>query len=126
MFVRLTERYEADRYLIPAGRLVELRYEDMIKDPLATMADLYTRLDIGDFANAEAPMRAYLEAQAEHRISEYEMPPELKRNVIERLGPYIDRFGYREAVMRDAGSVLHPLWPPARKSGEGGRPYSSC
>ncbi len=29
------------------------------------------------------------------------MPPALKRKVIERLGPYIDRFGYREAVTRE-------------------------
>jgi hypothetical protein len=102
MFVRLTERYEADRHLIPADRLIELRYEDLVKDPLATMADIYRRLEIGDFAKADAPMRAYLDAQAEHRVSDYELPPELKRKVIERLGPYIDRFGYREAVMGDA------------------------
>ncbi len=99
MFVRLTVRYEEDRQLIPKDRLVELRYEDMVKDPIAAMSDIYRRLDIGDFARAEGPMRAYLEAQAEHRISEYELPPELKRRVIERLGPYIDRFFYRDAVM---------------------------
>ena len=102
MFVRLTERYEADRHLIPADRLIELRYEDLVKDPLATMADIYRRLEIGDFAKADAPMRAYLDAQAEHRVSDYELPPELKRKVIERLGPYIDRFGYRKVVMGDA------------------------
>jgi omega-hydroxy-beta-dihydromenaquinone-9 sulfotransferase len=102
MFVRLTEAYERDRHLIPKDRLVELRYEDLVKDPIATMADIYRRLDIGDFASAEAPMRAYLDAQKEHRISEYELPPDLKRKVIARLGPYIDRFGYRAAVMGTA------------------------
>ena len=65
------------------------------------MRDIYARLDIGDFAAAEAPMQAYLDAQKEHRVSEYEMPPELKRKVVDRLAPYIDRFGYREAVTRE-------------------------
>jgi len=101
MFVRLTEDYEADRHVVPADHLIELRYEDFIKDPIATMRDLYARLDIGDFSKAEAAMRAYLEEQKEHRVSEYEMPPELKRKVIERLRPYIDRYGYREAVNRE-------------------------
>ena len=87
MFVRLTEAYEADRHLIPNGRLIELRYEDLVKDPIAAMRDIYARLGIGDFTRAEGPMRAYLEAQAEHRISEYELPPELKRKIIERLWP---------------------------------------
>jgi omega-hydroxy-beta-dihydromenaquinone-9 sulfotransferase len=101
MFVRLTERYEADRKLIPQDRLVELRYEDLIKDPIASLRDIYARFGIGDFGQAEAPMRAYLEARKEHRVSEYELPPELKRKIIDRLGPYIDRFGYREALMRE-------------------------
>jgi omega-hydroxy-beta-dihydromenaquinone-9 sulfotransferase len=101
MFARLTEAYEADRHVVPEGRLIELRYEDLIKDPIATLRDIYARLDIGDFSAAEGPMQAYLDAQKEHRVSEYEMPPELKRKIIERLGPYIDRFGYREAVTRD-------------------------
>jgi omega-hydroxy-beta-dihydromenaquinone-9 sulfotransferase len=102
MFVRLTEVYDADRHVIPEGHLIELRYEDLVKDPLATMADLYARLDVGDFAAAEAPMRTYLDAQSDHRVSDYELPPELRRKVVERLAPYIDRFGYREAVMREA------------------------
>jgi hypothetical protein len=105
MFARLNEAYERDRHLIPKDRLVELRYEDLIKDPIATMADLYARLGIGDFASAEAPMRAYLDAQKEHRVSEYALPPELKGKVIARLGPYIDRFGYRTAVTAKAAGA---------------------
>ena len=46
-------------------------------------------------------MRAYLDAQKEHRVSEYELPPELKQKIVARLGPYIDRFDYREAVTRE-------------------------
>jgi hypothetical protein len=113
MFVRLTERYEADRRLIPEERLVELRYEDLIKDPIAAMRDIYAKLDVGDFNAAEAPMRDYLETQKEHRVSEYELPPELKRKIIERLGPYIDRFGYREAVMKGASFARTAAASPA-------------
>ena len=105
MFARLTEDFEEDKHLIPADRLVELRYEDLVKDPIGTMRDIYAKLGIGDFAEAEAPIRAYLDAQKEHRVSEYELPPELKRKVIERLGPYIDRYGYREAVLRGTASA---------------------
>jgi hypothetical protein len=101
MFARLTEDYEEDRHLIPPDRLIELRYEDLIKDPIAILRDIYARLDIGDFAAAEEPMQAYLNTQKEHRVSEYEMPPKLKRKIVERLAPYIDRFGYREAVKRE-------------------------
>lgn len=110
MFARLTEDYEEDRHLIPQDRLVELRYEDFIKDPVANMRDIYRRLDIGDFAKAEGKMRDFLAERSEHKVSRYEMPRDLKRKVVERLAPYIDRFGYRETVE----AALDP--EPAAKS----------
>ena len=98
MFARLTEDYEEDRHLIPKGHLVELRYEDFVKDPVSNMRDIYTRLDIGGFEGAEGPMREFLGDRSEHRVSSYQLPEPLKRKVIARLKPYIDRFGYRDAV----------------------------
>ena len=53
-------------------------------------------------------MQAYLDAQKEHRVSQYEMPLELKRKVVDRLAPYIDRFDYREAVTRDLAKAPTP------------------
>ena len=43
-------------------------------------------------------MREFLAERSEHKVSRYEMPAALKRKVIDRLKPYIDRFGYRAAV----------------------------
>ena len=98
MFARLTEDYEEDRHLIPKDRLVELRYEDFVKDPVAAMRDIYRRLDIPNFDLAEEPMREFLRDRSEHKVSRYELPVPLKRKIVERLKLYIDRFGYRDAV----------------------------
>ena len=98
MFQRLTEAYEEDRHLITADRLVELRYEDLVKDPLGTMRSVYDRLGLGNFAEAEGPMRAILSDRSDHRISSYRLPDPLTRKIAEGLAPYIDRFGYRDAV----------------------------
>ena len=98
MYARLTEAYEEDRHLIPENHLVELRYEDFVKDPVATMRDIYAKLRIEGFAKAEGPMREFLDERSEHQVSRYELPKSLKRKVIVRLKPYIDRFGYRDAV----------------------------
>ena len=114
MFARLTEDYEEDKHLIPKGHLVELRYEDFVKDPVAAMRDIYRRLDIPNFEAAEAPMREFLAERSEHKVSRYEMPDDLKRKVIDRLKPYIDRFGYRAAV--DASLAGTPAKPPVRRT----------
>ena len=70
------------------------------------MRDIYTRLEIPGFAQAEAPMRAFLAERSEHRVSRYDMPLALKRKIVERLKPDIDRFGYRDAV--DAALRVEP------------------
>jgi hypothetical protein len=114
MFARLTEDYEADRHLIPKDRLVELRYEDFVKDPVASMRDIYRRLDIPNFDQAEAPMREFLAERSEHKVSRYDMPADLKRKVIDRLKPYIDRFGYRAAV--EASLAGAPGTAPVRET----------
>jgi hypothetical protein len=116
MFARLTEDYEEDRHLIPKNHLVELRYEDFVKDPVANMRDIYTRLDIEGFAEAEAPMREFLGERSEHQVSRYELPEPLRGKVIARLKPYIDRFGYRAAVDASLAAKLKAK-PPVREKG---------
>src|SRR5207247_10217735 len=54
-FVKMYDRFEADRHLIRDSRLVETRYEDLIRDPLPQLEDLYERLELGDFAAAREP-----------------------------------------------------------------------
>ena len=135
MFARLTEDYEEDKHLIPKDRLVEMRYEDFVKDPVASMRDIYQRLDIPNFEQAEAPMREFLGERSEHKVSRYELPPALKRKVIDRLKPYIDRFGYRAAVEASpagtrgevAGARARAvLGLPERRVGHVGRLRARC
>jgi hypothetical protein len=115
MFARLTEDYEEDRHLIPKDRVVELRYEDFVKDPVASMRDIYTRLDIPGFAQAEAPMREFLAERSEHKVSRYDMPLALKRKIVERLKPYIDRFSYRDAVDKALAGEPATKAPPRER-----------
>jgi hypothetical protein len=108
MFARLTEDYEENRHLITKDHLVELRYEDFVEDPIATMGNIYAKLGIEGFAEAEGPMREFLGERSEHQVSRYELPEPLKRKVITRLKPYIDRFGYRQAVDAALGDAPKP------------------
>jgi len=114
MFARLTEDYEEDHHLIPKHRLVELRYEDFVKDPVASMRDIYARLDIPNFEQAEAPMCEFLGERSEHKVSRYDMPVQLKRKIVERLKPYIDRFGYRDVVDKALAKTTAAKTPAAK------------
>ncbi|MEG6509261.1 sulfotransferase [Methyloligella sp. 2.7D] len=94
MMQRLTERFEADKHLIPEEKLVEIRYEDLVKDPIGRLRETYEKLDIGDFSAAEPKMQAYLDSRSEHKTSEYELPADIKARIVERMKPLMDRYGY--------------------------------
>ena len=98
MFERLAGRYEADRKLIPDGQLVEFTMEALAADPKATLRTIYEQLDLGPFDETAGAVDAYLDARDAHRPASYDLTDATRRKIIERLGPYIDRFGYGGAV----------------------------
>jgi hypothetical protein len=61
-------------------------------------------------------MRDFLAERSEHHVSSYEMPLPLKRKIVERLKPYIDRFGYREKVEKALAAKPKPTAPTRQPS----------
>lgn len=91
---RMYEAYDRDRPLIPEGRLVEVSYEELVADPKATLSAVYEGLDLGDFANAEPGVDAYLAEEKGYKTNRFELPEEVKQRIAERWGGYAERWGY--------------------------------
>ncbi|MEQ9688302.1 MAG: sulfotransferase [Bauldia litoralis] len=98
VFEQLFDAYERDRRLIPAGRLHELRYEDLVADPQDRMRALYRQLDLGDFAPAEPGVTAYLDARKDYRRNVNRIDLADRDRVNRRWGAYLERFGYDTRV----------------------------
>lgn len=96
-FMRVFRAYEEDRGLIPEGQLAEIRYEDLVADPKGTLKRLYGELGLGDFANAEPAVDAYLSKTKDYKTNAYQLPPEQKQRIESTWGPYYDRFGYERS-----------------------------
>jgi hypothetical protein len=93
-FRHFVERLEATRPLVAANRFHELSYEDLVRDPLGQLDDLYRRLELGDFAPARPKVEAYLGQQQGYETNRYELTA-AERAVIEgRWGDIIRRWGY--------------------------------
>jgi len=61
-YSQLMQKLLADKSLIPAGNFVEVRYEDLDKEPLAQLRKVYETLGLPGFAEAEPAFRAYLDS----------------------------------------------------------------
>ena len=93
-FERMYERFEADRGLIDPSRFYEVRYEDLVRDPIEQMRRIYRQIGLGDIEPALPKMQAYCNAAQGYRTNRYQLPPEVHDKVTERWGDFIRRYGY--------------------------------
>jgi hypothetical protein len=93
-FVQMYERFERDRELIRPGRLVDVRYEDLVSDPVNQMRQVYGHLNLGEFARVEPAMRSYAREMRSYRTNTYALEPELAQRIRRRWAPYFERYGY--------------------------------
>ncbi len=92
--LRMYEAFECDRSLIPPGQLCEVRYEDLVAQPLPQMARLYEELKLGEFETVRPKMEAYFTAKADYKTNRYQLPGELAAEIARRWAVYFDRYGY--------------------------------
>jgi hypothetical protein len=103
-FVRMYERFERDRELVPPGQLVDIRYEELIADPLRQMRKIYDQLALGDFGRVEPAVAGYAEKMRDYRTNEYTIAPDVAERVRRRWAPYFQRYGYTGPDMVSASA----------------------
>ncbi len=94
-FEQMQKALERDRALIPAENWIDLRYEDLVADPVACLADLYERLELGDFEPARPAIEQYAQRARRYQTNKYELAPEQMEEITRRWLPLVERYGYR-------------------------------
>ena len=86
--------FERDRPRLPPGSLHELRYEDLVADPVGQLREAYARLDLGDFSRVEPALEAQARSMKSYRTNDYRLDPQLVEEISRRWRPFMDRYGY--------------------------------
>lgn len=68
-YLATEEKYLAQSAALPAGSLVEIRYEDLVADPIATLKRLYSAIGLEWSPDAEARMLTYLATVRDYRAA---------------------------------------------------------
>jgi hypothetical protein len=103
-FVRMYECFEQDRELVPPGRLIDVRYEDLAADPVGQMREIYQRLSLGDFRDVEPALLRYTMKTRDYRTNKYSLPSEVAERVRGRWAPYFQRYGYDGQALESASA----------------------
>ena len=88
------ERYEEAKAMIPAGRLVEVRYEEFVKDMLTGTEAIYDGLNLGNFAGMKPKLVEYLAKNKSYETNKYPLSDADRARIKERWGDIISKLGY--------------------------------
>ena len=104
-FSRMHDTLEGTRHLVDPARFYELRYEDLIRDPVGQMRALYNYLQLGDFEVVESAIQHYTKGVKNYQTNRYELSSQLRDEITRRWQPYIEKYQY----VREPRSQSMPL-----------------
>jgi hypothetical protein len=94
VYEAMMRRFFQERSLIPQGHLVEVRFEDLERDPLGELARIYDRLALPGFDAAEPAFRDYVRSQQNYRKNRLNLSPEDRARVEQRWAFAFAELGY--------------------------------
>ncbi len=97
-YERLMQQFLLDRAKIPAGNLVEVRFDDLENSPIDTLRRIYDGLDLPGFAAVEPAIRSYLAGIAGYRKNAYELEEGVIARVNRQWAFAFEAFGYEQLV----------------------------
>jgi hypothetical protein len=93
---RMYEPFHRDRDKIDPGHLIDVRYEDLIADPVAQLESIYSQLKLGDFDYVRDAMVHWAQTQhREYKTNQHKLPAEHESLIKSQWGDYFERYGYR-------------------------------
>ena len=95
-FERMYRGFEDQRTRLAPDSIVDLRYEDLVQDPVGRVRHLYERLNLGDFEQVREKLEAAVAGNKNYQTNRHELQPAMKEVIRKRWGQYFRTYGYAE------------------------------
>lgn len=98
VFEQMNDQFEVDRQLLGDRQIHEVRFEDLVADPVNELREVYRQLELGDFEPARRGVEEYLRSQDGYQRNSHVVSDELRKKISSRCEAYIEKYGYAEWV----------------------------
>ena len=92
--LRMYDGFEKQRQELDPSRILDIRYEDLVADPVGVLEDVYQRLQLGDFTPVRDIIQQFVHSQKDYQTNRHQLAPELRTEIQRRWRAYFDRYGY--------------------------------
>lgn len=93
-YLDMHRRLEATKRLVPPGRFAEVRFENLIREPVAQLRTIYKRLNLGDIEPALPAIQRYLAEIAGYEQNRYALTDEKRQEIGRRWRSVFNKYGY--------------------------------
>ena len=93
-FDSLYRDFAQDRAGFASEQFCELRYEDLVANPLAELERVYGQLRLGSFEAARPKFSEYLSTVREYRPSRHQVSADAHSELRRRWSPFFETYGY--------------------------------
>ncbi len=90
----LLQQHLKQRALLPEGLYAEVRYEDLVADPVGALSGVYERLKLDGWSQFEPSLRAYLSTIADYEPNKFNLDRDLAARIAEEWSFAFEEWGY--------------------------------
>lgn len=95
VYPKLYHKYEHDKQLIPEGHLIEIKFEDFEADALGMTREIYEKLSLPGFTEAEKEITRYLDKKKGYQKNAYQYDPRTIELVEKNWEFALKQWGYK-------------------------------
>lgn len=94
-FESMYEAFHRDRPQVADHRVVDLRYEDLIADPVSSLRQVYESLRLADFESVEEDIRDWVRRDhGDYQSNRHQLSDEDEATIRSRWSEYFERYEY--------------------------------
>jgi hypothetical protein len=90
----LMDRLESDKALLDPSKFIEIRYENLLENPLDILQSIYEHLNLGEFSEIEPHIKEVLKKEAIYSPQSHDISSDIQIKIEEEWGYYIRYWGY--------------------------------
>ncbi|MHB8861204.1 MAG: sulfotransferase family protein [Pirellulaceae bacterium] len=92
--LRMYDGFDKQRQALDPSCIMDIRYEDLVADPVGVLEGVYQQLQLGDFTPVRAIVQQYVQEQKDYQTNRHDLSPETRAEICRRWRTYFERYGY--------------------------------
>ena len=88
------DSFEKERVGLNENQLIDVHYEDLVKDPVSVCKNIYNQLELTGFEKIEPLLQNRIQQEKEYQTNRFGSDPEVDAEIMTTWHSYATKYGY--------------------------------